>query len=74
MRSPIPVVRARQWVDLTAQIRVEKGQSPDRLRLNLVMNGEGKFWIESVKLTSEPLPNETPEKAKGATDQKGGGT
>jgi hypothetical protein len=49
-------VRPRGWVDMRVEIPTEKGKSPDRLTLNLLMNGPGKFWIESVKLESEPLP------------------
>ena len=51
-----PSTRTRGWVDMTARIRVEKGRPVDRLRLNLVINGAGKFWIESVRLESQPLP------------------
>ncbi len=69
-RSPAPVSRTRDWVDLTAQIRVEKGVKPDRLRLNLVLDGAGKFWIESLKLESAPLPRQTPEEAAAGKETK----
>jgi hypothetical protein len=46
----------RDWVDMKVEIPTEKGKAPGRLRLNLIMNGPGKFWIESIKLESLPLP------------------
>ena len=48
--------RTTDWREAQAIFRLEKGQVPDRVRLNLVIEGEGKVWIDDVRLTVAPLP------------------
>jgi hypothetical protein len=33
----------------------KKGQKPDKITLNLVINGNGTVWIDDVVLSGEPL-------------------
>jgi len=35
---------------------LEAGQKPDLIRLNLVVQGGGRVWIDDVHLTGQPLP------------------
>jgi hypothetical protein len=33
----------------------EKGKNPDKVTLNLVINGKGTVWIDDVTLSKTPL-------------------
>lgn len=35
---------------------LQKGQNPDRIKLNLVVNGTGTVWIDDIHLVSTALP------------------
>lgn len=50
------VRRTTDWTESQTVFRLEKGQKPDRVRLNLVIEGEGKVWIDDLKLVVAPLP------------------
>ena len=41
--------------ELRAQYRCEPGEKPERLRVDAVINGIGKAWIDDIRLTAEPL-------------------
>jgi hypothetical protein len=50
------VGRVRDWLESSTRFRLEKGQMPDRIRLNLVLEGGGMVWVDNVQLRAEPLP------------------
>jgi hypothetical protein len=35
--------------------RFQKGQRPDKVTLNLAINGKGTVWIDDIVLSKEPL-------------------
>ncbi len=35
---------------------LQAGQKPDLIRLNLVVAGKGRVWIDDVRLLRQPLP------------------
>jgi len=43
------------WSSHQVPFRLEKGQSPDLIRLNLALEGPGTVWIRSVELLRTPL-------------------
>jgi hypothetical protein len=43
------------WTTVETPFFLQKGQNPDRVRLNLVLNGSGTAWIDDVKLLKAPL-------------------
>ncbi len=43
------------WQTLEAPFFLEKGQRPERVTLNLVINGKGIVWVDDVVLSKEPL-------------------
>ena len=34
---------------------VQKGQKPNKVTLNIVINGKGTVWIDDIVLSREPL-------------------
>jgi hypothetical protein len=36
-------------------IMLQKGQNPDKVTLNLIINGKGTVWIDNIVLSKEPL-------------------
>lgn len=54
------VANTRDWTPLRVEYRCEKGERPDLLRVNLVIDGTGRAWIDDIRITSEPLPPPAP--------------
>jgi len=42
-------------LDDAATLGFQKGQRPDKVTLNLVINGKGTVWIDDVVLSKAPL-------------------
>lgn len=42
------------WLTSEAYFFLEKGQIPDNVKLNLVINGKGTVWIDDIKLIKAP--------------------
>ncbi|HET6441461.1 MAG TPA: hypothetical protein VFH53_03715 [Phycisphaerae bacterium] len=43
------------WTTLHTPFFLKKGQNPDNVRLNLVIEGAGTVWIDDVRLLKAPL-------------------
>ena len=43
------------WNTIQTPFIFQKGQNPDKLTLNLVINGKGTVWIDDVVLSAHPL-------------------
>lgn len=43
------------WKTIRTPFLFQKGQKPDKVTLNLVINGRGTVWIDDVVLSKEPL-------------------
>jgi hypothetical protein len=43
------------WKSIQTPFLFQKGQSPKKVILNLVINGQGIVWIDDVVLSKEPL-------------------
>jgi hypothetical protein len=43
------------WQAIETPFLFQKGQSPDKVTLNLVINGRGTVWIDAIVLKKEPL-------------------
>jgi hypothetical protein len=52
----MPVSGRSEWASYETSFRLEKGQRPDRIRLNVVIEGKGPIWIKDVELLRGPLP------------------
>lgn len=49
------VTGTTEWVTQETPFFLKKGQKPDIVRLNLVVDGKGTVWIDDVKLIRGPL-------------------
>lgn len=43
------------WTSQEIAFFLQKGESPDLVKLNLVINGSGTVWIDDIKLLKMPL-------------------
>ncbi len=50
-----PVSRKSDWKTIQTPFMFQKGQKPDKITLNLVINGKGTVWIDDVVLSQAPL-------------------
>jgi hypothetical protein len=49
------VTEKSDWKRIQTPFAFQKGQKPDNVTLNLVINGKGTVWIDDVVLSKEPL-------------------
>ena len=49
------VSQKTDWKVIQTPFLFQKGQKPDRVTLNLIINGKGTVWIDDVVLSKEPL-------------------
>ncbi len=50
-----PLTGTTQWTTLETPFFLKKGQNPDNIKLNLVMDGSGTVWIDDIRLLKGPL-------------------
>ena len=43
------------WTSIQTPFMLQKGQAPDKVTLNLIVNGKGTVWIDNIVLSKEPL-------------------
>ncbi len=43
------------WKTIQTPFVFQKGQRPDKITLNIVINGKGTLWIDNIVLSKEPL-------------------
>jgi hypothetical protein len=46
------------WTTIEAPFYLRKGENPDNIRLNVVLDGGGKIWIDKIELLRGPLPDD----------------
>jgi len=50
-----PLTGTTNWVTLQIPFFLKKGEKPDYVKLNIVINGIGTVWIDDVRLLKAPL-------------------
>ncbi len=50
-----PLTGTTEWTTLETPFFLKKGQNPDNIKLNLVMDGPGTAWIDDIRLLKGPL-------------------
>jgi len=50
-----PIKGKSDWKSIQTPFMFQKGQKPDKVTLNLVINGKGIVWIDDVVLSKAPL-------------------
>ncbi len=51
-----PLSGTTEWKSVETPFLLDKGQKPDLLKLNLVVDGKGTAWIDDIRLLKAPLP------------------
>ena len=49
------VSQKTDWKMIETPFMLQKGQKPEKVTLNLVINGKGTIWIDCIVLSKEPL-------------------
>lgn len=49
------VTGTTDWTNMETVFSLKKGERPDNVKLNLVINGRGTVWIDDVRLLKRPL-------------------
>jgi hypothetical protein len=52
-----PITGTMSWMTVATPFFLQAGQKPDLIRLNLVIQGKGRVWIDDVHLMRSPLPS-----------------
>jgi len=50
-----PLTATAEWTTEETPFFLKKGDKPDRVKLNLVINGRGTAWIDDIRLLKGPL-------------------
>lgn len=50
-----PLTGTTNWVTLQIPFFLKKGEKPDYVKFNIVINGTGTVWIDDVRLLKAPL-------------------
>lgn len=55
-RGPrVPISGTTDWTYANTVLYIDKASSPENVKLNLVVEGQGRVWIDAIKLESIPL-------------------
>lgn len=55
-RGPrIPLTGTADWRIVNTVLYIDKADAPKNVKLNLIVEGQGKVWLDAVKLESIPL-------------------
>jgi len=49
-----PLTGSTEWASQETPFLLEKGQNPDHIALNIVINGRGLVWVDDVALLKAP--------------------
>jgi hypothetical protein len=52
-----PLTGTMSWMTVATPFFLQPGQKPDLVRLNLVVQGKGRVWVDDVRLMRAPLPS-----------------
>lgn len=50
-----PLTGTKDWITVETPFFMRKGEKPDYVKLNLVINGKGTAWIDDIRLIKGPL-------------------
>jgi hypothetical protein len=50
-----PLTGTTEWTTEETPFFLKKGENPDNVKLNLVVNGKGTAWIDDIRLLKGPL-------------------
>ncbi len=50
-----PITGNSDWTITSTPFILKKGQTPDKVKLNLVIDGSGTAWVDDIRLLRSPL-------------------
>jgi len=50
-----PISGTTDWATLETPFFLKKGENPDNIKINLVIDGTGVVWIDDIRLIKSPL-------------------
>lgn len=50
-----PLTGTTEWTTEETPFFLKKGENPDNVKLNLVINGKGAVWIDDIRLLKGPI-------------------
>ena len=50
-----PLSGTMEWSTQETPFFLQKGENPDNVKMNLVINGKGRVWIDDIRLVMVPL-------------------
>ncbi len=50
-----PLAGTNDWTTLETPFFLKKGERPSNVKLNVVINGSGRVWIDDLRLVKGPL-------------------
>lgn len=50
-----PLSGSQDWTSQETPFFLKKGENPDNVKINVVVNGKGKVWIDDIRLVKGPL-------------------
>ncbi|SPD76117.1 conserved exported hypothetical protein [uncultured Desulfobacterium sp.] len=53
MQSPLS--GTNEWVSQETPFFLKKGENPDNVKINIVVNGKGTVWVDDIHLLKAPL-------------------
>jgi hypothetical protein len=51
-----PLSGTQDWTSQETPFFLQKGENPDNVKINLVIDGTGLVWIDDIRLIKTPLP------------------
>lgn len=51
-----PLSGTVEWTEVTTPFYLKEGESPDRIKLNLILNGTGTVWVDRITLFKSDPP------------------
>jgi len=49
-----PLSGSNEWTSQETPFPLKKGENPDNVKINLVVNGKGSVWIDDIRLIKAP--------------------
>jgi len=50
-----PLSGDNDWISMETPFFLKKGQNPDNVKINVVINGKGTVWVDDIRLLKAPL-------------------
>lgn len=50
-----PLSGDNDWFSMETPFFLKKGQNPDNVKINIVINGKGTVWVDDIRLLKAPL-------------------